>query len=214
VPLTFYSTTNINDFMSPRQQLRKRLREQRRSLSAHDRKRYSKQLAKKLIKTNLFRNSNHIAFYLANDGELDLLPLIQIAWRMKKHCYLPILSPPFRRHLLYFARYNKGDPLASNQYAIPEPKVSPRQWRPGRRLNLVLTPLVAFDASGNRVGMGGGYYDRTFSYLRNHHSWCRPILVGIAYDFQQVDQLENAAWDVPLSAIATPEKLIICKNKI
>jgi len=194
--------------MDLRQQLRKRLREQRRSLSAHERKRFSEQLANSLAKTNLFRNSNHIAFYIANDGELDLLPLMQIAWRMKKRCYLPILSPPFRRHLLYFARYDDGDDLIPNQYGIPEPKVSPRQWLAGRRLNLVLTPLVAFDVNGNRLGMGGGYYDRTFAYLRNHHRWCRPRLVGVAYDFQQVDQLGNASWDVPLSAIATPSRFL------
>ena len=196
--------------MDSRQQLRKRLREQRRSLPALERKRCSELLAKQFAKTQLFRNSKHIAFYLANDGELDLLPLMRIAWRMKKHCYLPILSPPFRRHLLYFALYNKGDPLIRNQYAIPEPKVSPRLWRSGRSLNLVLTPLVAFDALGNRLGMGGGYYDRTFAYLHNHHRWRRPRLVGVAYDFQQVHQLQSASWDVPLSAIATPEQLITC----
>ena len=199
--------------MNSRQQLRKRLREQRRSLSAHERKRFSKQLAKRFAKSSLFRNSNHIAFYIANDGELDLLQLMKIAWRMKKRCYLPILSPPFRRHLLYFGLYNKGDPLVANQYAIPEPKVSPRQWRTGRRLNLVLTPLVAFDEHGNRLGMGGGYYDRTFAYLRNHHRWRRPRLVGIAYDFQQVAQLERASWDVPLSAVVTPGGLMKCKRE-
>ncbi len=186
------------------------MREQRRSLSAHDRKRYSKLLARKLAKTSLFRNSTHIAFYLANDGEMDLAPLMQLAWRMKKRVYLPILSPPFRRHLLYFARYNDGDPLVLNQYAIPEPKVSPRRWLPGRRLELVLTPLVAFDARGNRLGMGGGYYDRTFAYLHNRNNWRRPKLVGIAYDFQQVEQLPGAAWDVPLSAVATPGRFIEC----
>ena len=198
--------------MDVRQQLRKRLREQRRSLSAHERKRFSEQLAKNFAKTKLFRNSKHIAFYLANDGELDLLPLMQIAWRMKKHCYLPILSPPFQQHMLYFARYQKGDPLSLNQFAIAEPRVSPRHWRTGRRLNLVLTPLVAFDARGNRLGMGGGYYDRTFAYLRHQHRWRRPRLAGIAYDFQQVDRLESSSWDVPLSTIATPRKYIVCER--
>jgi 5-formyltetrahydrofolate cyclo-ligase len=198
--------------MDVRQQLRKRLREQRRSLSAHERKRFSEQLAKNFAKTKLFRNSKHIAFYLANDGELDLLPLMQIAWRMKKHCYLPILSPPFQQHMLYFARYQKGDPLSLNQFAIAEPRVSPRHWRTGRRLNLVLTPLVAFDARGNRLGMGGGYYDRTFAYLRHQHRWRRPRLAGIAYDFQHVDRRERSSWDVPLSTIATPRKYIVCER--
>lgn len=193
--------------MNQRQQLRKRLREQRRSLAAHDKRRYSRLLAKSFAKTNLFRNSTRIAFYLANDGELDLAPLMRVAWRMKKKCYLPILSPPFRRHLLYFGRYRQGDPLVANQYGIAEPKVAPRHWLPGRRLDLVLTPLVAFDTQGNRLGMGGGYYDRTFAYLRSRNRWRRPKLVGIAYDFQQVDQLGSAAWDVPLSAVATPDHL-------
>ncbi|MGD8594123.1 MAG: 5-formyltetrahydrofolate cyclo-ligase, partial [Gammaproteobacteria bacterium] len=82
----------------------------------------------------------------------------------------------------------------------------------GRRLNLVLTPLVAFDARGNRLGMGGGYYDRTFAYLRHQHRWRRPRLAGIAYDFQQVDRLERSSWDVPLSTIATPRKYIVCER--
>ena len=195
-----------------RKQLREQLREKRRAMPAHEREHCARQLAKNLAKTPLFRHSKHIAFYIANDGELDLRPLMRIAWRMKKKCYLPILSPPFRRHMLYFAQYNHGDPLIANQYAIPEPKVSPRRWRSGRRLNLVLTPLVAFDALGNRLGMGGGYYDRTFAYLRHHHSWRRPRLAGIAYDFQRVEKLDNASWDVPLSLIATPEKIFFCEK--
>jgi 5-formyltetrahydrofolate cyclo-ligase len=196
--------------MKPRQELRSQMRKQRRSLSAHERRCYSLQLAKQIAKNPLFRNSNRIAFYIANDGELDLSPLMQIAWQMKKHCYLPILSPPFQQHL-YFARYEEGDPLIPNQFAIPEPKVSPRKWHKGRRLDLVLTPLVAFDSSGNRLGMGGGYYDRTFSYLRNHLHLQKPRLAGVAYAFQQVPRLENASWDVPLSLIATPEKIVVCK---
>ena len=192
--------------MNLRQELRSQMRKQRRTLSVHERKRYSLQIAKRIAKTPLFRNSNRIAFYIARDGELDLWPLMQIAWKMKKHCYLPILSPPFQQHL-YFGRYEEGDPLIPNQFSIPEPKVSPRQWRKGRRLDLVLTPLVAFDAAGNRLGMGGGYYDRTFAYLRNHRHLQKPKLVGVAYAFQQVPHLESARWDVPLSSIVTPKNI-------
>lgn len=194
-----------------RSHMRNQMRRERRSVSVHERKRYSIQLAKRIAKTPLFRNSKRIAFYMANDGELDLTPLMRIAWRMKKQCYLPILSPPFQQHL-YFARYVEGDALRPNQFSIPEPKLSPRHWRKGRRLDLVLTPLVAFDALGNRLGMGGGYYDRTFAYLRNHNHWQKPRLVGVAYSFQQVPRLENAAWDVPLSLIATPEKIVFCSR--
>lgn len=190
--------------MDSRQQLRKRMREQRRALSAHERERYSIQLASRLAKSHVFRNSQHIAFYIANDGEIDLTPLMRVAWSMKKHCYLPILSPAFQRHL-YFAEYNDGDVLKHNQFGIPEPAVSPRKWRKGSRLGLVLTPLVAFDENGNRLGMGGGYYDKTFAYLRHQTRWRRPRLIGVAYDFQRVRSLEFASWDVPLNGVVTPQ---------
>ncbi|WP_455204150.1 5-formyltetrahydrofolate cyclo-ligase [Kaarinaea lacus] len=191
--------------MNSRQELRKRIRRQRRALSAHERDCYSKRFAKRFAASALFRNSKHIALYLANDGELDLYPLMQLAWRMKKRCYLPILSPPFQRHL-YFAQYAEGGHLIPNQFGIPEPDVGPRLWLTGRRLDLVLTPLVAFDDKGNRLGMGGGYYDRTFAYHIRHNHWCRPKLVGVAYEFQKVESLDSAAWDVPLFAVVTPDR--------
>ena len=197
--------------MTSRQEIRKFVRERRRSLTARERECYSQLLAKKIAKSRWFLNSQHIAFYIANDGELDLLPIMETAWAMKKHCYLPILSPAFQRHL-YFGRYEPDDSLILNQFTIPEPDLGPRHWVTGRGLDLVLTPLVAFDNSGNRLGMGGGYYDKTFAYLRHHASWHRPRLVGVAYDFQEVHSLDNASWDVPLNMIATPERLIQCNK--
>jgi 5-formyltetrahydrofolate cyclo-ligase len=199
--------------MEPRQELRKRIRAQmrakRRTLSATDVQRYSNDLARHFEKNRIFQNAQHIAFYFANDGEPDVHPLMQTAWRMRKHCYLPILSPPFQRHL-YFAEYNQGDALVLNQFSIPEPHVGPRLRKSGKTMDLVLTPLVAFDRDGNRLGMGGGFYDRTFAYLRHQQHWRRPRMVGVAYDFQQVEQLDSATWDVPLSGIATPSRFIRC----
>jgi 5-formyltetrahydrofolate cyclo-ligase len=197
--------------MDPRRALRNKIREQRRALSAHDVKRYSEQLAQHFSTSNLFRNAKHIAFYLANDGELDVYPLMQIAWAMNKRCYLPILSPPFQRHL-FFAQYNHGDPLALNEFAIPEPDVGPRHFKKAKTLDLVLTPLVACDSLGNRLGMGGGFYDRTFHFLKHRTQWQKPRLVGVAYDFQQVEALEFQPWDVPLAAVATPGSLMQFKT--
>jgi 5-formyltetrahydrofolate cyclo-ligase len=70
-------------------------------------------------------------------------------------------------------------------------------------LDLVLTPLVGFDHKGNRLGMGGGYYDRSFAFLLRRQNWKKPRLVGLAYDFQQLDKLPAKNWDVPLTAVAT-----------
>ena len=102
-----------------------------------------------------------------------------------------------------FAPYQTGDKLIKNEFGIPEPAVSPRALIPARQLDVVFAPLVAFDLSGNRLGMGGGYYDKTFSFLTHRTKWRKPHLVGIAYDFQQVGNLDHFPWDVPLGSIIT-----------
>jgi 5-formyltetrahydrofolate cyclo-ligase len=78
-------------------------------------------------------------------------------------------------------------------------------------LDLVLTPLVAFDAQGHRLGMGGGFYDRSFAYLLRHSRWLRPRLIGLAYDFQRQTRLPHQPWDVPLHAIATDHRLYLSR---
>lgn len=162
----------------------------------------SRALARCLTASPLFRRSDHIAFYLPNDGEIDLRPVIERAWAMGKHCYLPVLSPAFHNRL-WFARYLPDTRLAPNQFHIPEPVSRWREMRPAWALDLVLTPLVAFDCQGNRLGMGGGFYDRTLAFLQQRQCWRRPLLVGTAYEFQRVTALPQQPWDVPLQAVVT-----------
>jgi len=68
-------------------------------------------------------------------------------------------------------------------------------------------PLVAFDLTGNRLGRGGGYYDRTFAFMREKHR-NHPYLLGLAYHWQQIDALPREDWDIPLAGIVT-EKAIL-----
>lgn len=177
------------------------MRRRRRALSPEELAAHSQLVARRLEHEPLFRRSTHIAAYFAGDGEIDPLPLLRRAWAMRKICYLPILSPHFHQRLA-FAPYREGDPLVLNIYGIPEP-ARPEHLIDGRLLDLVLTPLVAFDTAGSRLGMGGGYYDRSFAFLRQRRHWRRPHLVGLAHDFQRVDQLDTQSWDVPLAAIVT-----------
>ena len=188
--------------MKDRNTLRRQMRQQRRALSPAQREQASLDLVNHFGKTQLFRNAEHIAFYFANDGELDPTHLLERAWAMGKQCYLPVLMAPFSASLK-FARFQAGDPTGSNRFGIPEPLVAARHRKAPRQMDLVITPLVAFDSAGNRLGMGGGYYDRSFAYLRVRRGWRKPRLIGIAYDFQQVKRLDSAAWDVPLAGIAT-----------
>jgi len=92
-----------------------------------------------------------------------------------------------------------------NRFRIPEPALHARHRISPMALDLVLTPLVAFGDEGARLGMGGGYYDRTFAWLHHRHLWRTPRLIGVAYGFQYHPDLEANHWDVPLSAVVTEE---------
>lgn len=186
------------------------MRQKRRALFDVDRQHLSLQWLNQFCKNRVYKNSRHIAVYMAADGELDLTPLMYHAWRMGKTIYLPVLNGPHAQSL-FFAEYNEGDVLGLNRYRIPEPMIAAKARVKAQQLDMVLTPLVAFDEHGNRLGMGAGYYDRTFAFLKHRHHWFRPHLIGVAYSFQQVEQLEYQGWDVPLHAVATEQRIIETK---
>lgn len=186
--------------------IRRRIRRRRRSLSERERQSAALEFARTAAATTLFRNSRHIAFYFPNDGELDPTPLLHRALDMNKRCYLPVLDR-LTSDRLWFSPYDGGDHLVLNRFGIPEPGGGIRRRVRARRLDLVLAPLVAFDMEGNRLGMGGGYYDRTLSFLKHRRRWRRPRLYGIAYEFQKVERLESAPWDVPLAGVITERRL-------
>ena len=186
-----------------RQQLRQQLRRKRRALSPLQQRDASQQLNKQLGRDIRFIRSRHIAFYLANDGEISPSPLLHRALKMNKRCYLPVLTGK----KLWFARYNSGDRLVNNRFGIPEPARKHRRL-PGKSLDMVLMPLVGFDRQGGRLGMGGGFYDRSFSWLNSQPALRQPLLVGLAHQCQEVERLDLASWDIPLSVIATDQELI------
>ncbi len=199
----------ISDNMDKRQQIRLHMREQRRALSETQHRDKALQLSTQLVQSPFFKNSRHIACYLSNDGEIDPWWLIQAAWQHGKQCYLPVLGlRPGNR--LWFIPYHPDTNLVNNRFGIPEPVHARRQrlFKP-QSLDLILMPLVAFDPQGNRLGMGGGFYDRTLSFLRHRHSWRKPRLIGLAYEFQRLTQLPQQSWDVPLDAIATENRLYL-----
>ncbi|MCG7549469.1 5-formyltetrahydrofolate cyclo-ligase [Pseudoalteromonas sp. Of7M-16] len=143
-----------------------------------------------------------IGVYLANDGELKTNLLIQSLWDKNIAVFLPVIHP-FSGKTLLFQRYEKNSTMTQNRYAILEPKLNCSEICPIDQLDFLLMPLVAFDEQGNRLGMGGGYYDRTLATYYNQ-GWTKPRLVGLAHDCQKVSQLPIEAWDVPLPAILTP----------
>jgi len=180
--------------------LRQTIRQQRRALTCNAAELCAEQLAQQVFKHPLILRSQRIAAYLAADGEIDPAPLLESLRAAGKQIYLPVLVP-FSRQKLWFARFNPDDRLVCNRFGIPEP-VRRRLVKP-YALDLVLTPLVAFDTAGHRIGMGGGFYDRTFAFLQRRQYWHKPNLVGLAYEFQKQAAIKPNCWDIPLDAIAT-----------
>jgi 5-formyltetrahydrofolate cyclo-ligase len=184
--------------------LRSQLQQQRNSLTAKQQSLYSKQICQQVFQANCFKNAQHIAFYTPVKGEANPLPLQ--SEKTSKSFYLPILSSENKYHL-HFVKVDSNTQYKNNIYAIPEPIYSPQDIIPVEQLDLVIMPLVAADKEGHRMGMGGGYYDRSFAFKLNAEV-SYPQLLGFAYDFQLVDRLIAEPWDVPLDFIATDREFI------
>jgi 5-formyltetrahydrofolate cyclo-ligase len=166
----------------------------------------SRQIASSLTRVLAFIRAERIAFYFSTKGEVDPSLIVEKAVSMHKACYFPILHP-LKHNKLWFGRYRQGDPLIRNRYGIFEPDLEAVEKIDPLSLDLVITPLVAFDSKGNRLGMGGGFYDRTFAFKKNHYR-TKPFLLGLAYDFQEVDNLQANSWDIPLNAVITESRYL------
>jgi len=145
-----------------------------------------------------------VAIYWPADGEINLAPLVERSWNMGKTLYLPVLSGP-RRGLLRFARYTRQCRLIKNRYGIPEPSLAGGQRLLAAQLDLLIMPLVAMDEQGNRIGMGGGYYDQTLQNIAARA--LQPALIGVGYQFQLIENIEPQPWDVTLNWLATDQCL-------
>lgn len=197
-----------------RKSLRRKIRSQRASLSTFEQKIASQQIFKQVITAPEFLRSQHIAFYFANDGEIDPALLIRKAWQMGKACYLPVLNP--WSDSLSFVKYEPNTYLTKNRFNIPEPDLIRRKTRKNWALDLVFTPLVAFDEQGHRLGMGGGFYDRSFAFKLRYKRQAalpgksfqpgrKPLLIGLAYEFQKLNNFQAEEWDIPLNLTFTEQ---------
>ncbi len=188
--------------MTTKTTLRTDLRAHRASLTPQAQHQAANRLLNQISACRLFRASKHIACYIANDGEIDPFPIIEKIWRLNKYCYLPIVPRPDQGHL-WFAPFTPETPLALNRYGIPEPDVKQKYRVRAQQLDLMMLPLVGFDLNGNRIGMGAGFYDRSLAFLNYRKYWKHPRVIGLAHDFQHVDNIKHDNWDIPLEAIAT-----------
>ena len=186
--------------------MRRELRAARRLLSRRDQRLHALALTRVLGRDRDFRYARRIAAFWPADGELDPRPLLALPRRRDGRSFLPVLRPG-RQPRLWFVRHAPGDALKANRLGIPEPRHGRAGRPPTWALDLILVPLVGFDTDCNRLGMGGGYYDRTLAFLSQRKHWLRPRLIGIAHECQRLDRLAPRPWDVPLDAVATERQV-------
>lgn len=194
------------DATAQRRELRHRLGERRRALTAQQRIVAAQGLRRSLEQLPEYHTDARVAGYWAVNGELALNLVIPPLLARGQQFLLPMLGA---ERQLRFAPWVAGDAVEPNRHGIPEPVHVTAPLAPFQ-LDLVLVPLLAFDRRGQRLGYGGGYYDRSFSFLNEQTRPTEPLLVGIGYDFQELDCIEPARWDVPLDFIATDRELIDC----
>lgn len=192
----------MNFSLLDRQDIRTHVRHLRRALTTEQQQQAAEQVAERALNFAPIQQAKKIALFLSFDGELNTRPLIANLWQRKQEVYLPVLHPFSRGQLLFF-RYDSTTTLTPNRLRIPEPPLDIRNLATLSELDVMMVPLVAFDSEGQRLGMGGGFYDRTLQNWQQHGF----LPVGLAHDCQQVDALPVAEWDVPLQAIVTPSKL-------
>ncbi len=180
----------------PRSALRQQLRQRRRDIPAAQRLAAAEQLADALLALPFAPTDGHVAGYWALDGEIALH-----RWQMRLPDTATYCLPVLAGDTLRFAPWRPGQPLTANRYGIPEPDVAIGDTLAPAQMALVVAPLVGFDAQGRRLGMGGGWYDRSFAFRQSRPA--PPWLVGVGFSVQQVDALPVQPWDVAVDAICT-----------
>ena len=195
--MTAQAGSITSHLQAERRQLRQRVRAARRELPPVARAAADRAIVSHIRRLPEFRSAQRIALFLAFDGEPSMHDVIAAAAARGKRVYAPVL----RGGAMHFAELDTDAALATNFFGILEPRVG--SAIDARELDLVLTPLVAFDDHGVRVGVGRGYYDRCFRFLLNRRHWRHPKLLGVAYELQRAPRLVREPWDVLLSGVVT-----------
>lgn len=179
-----------------------RIRQQRQKLSASQRRSLSRQMCQRLKKSAAFRHSHVIASYLPTSGEIEPT-FLERHFPPSKRLYYPVIDQ--MGHRMFFVPAQRR--LRRNRFGISEPVYRPGSHRLPKQIDLALVPLVGFDRSGNRIGAGGGYYDHSFRHRNRLQK--KPLLVGLAYDFQELPAIIPNPWDVKLDAVITESRILL-----
>ena len=182
--------------------LRTRIKEKRGQLSSDNVCRLGEAIFRNILDSNILNDKKRIAIYCSVNNEVTTEQIIKHLWAENKELFLPII----KYNQLMFGSYKSGDNLNNNKFGIPEPVTRTEDLIAADILDLVIVPLVAFDSNCNRLGMGGGYYDRALAFKQTSSEAHSPLLIGLAYELQKVNALEINSWDIPMDGIISETK--------
>lgn len=185
-----------------KRQLRLDFKTKRLAITAAQRMQTAEAVAQHLLQLPEWSSANYVAGYWATQGEVPL-HVVQMRLQTPRVWCLPIIQAD---KTLKFAPWRSGDDLVSNQYGIPEPDVSPTSALDARDISIVLIPLLAYTLTGSRLGMGGGYYDRSFAF--RHAQSTPPLLIGVAYSCQEANDIPAQNWDVKLDILINEQEVL------
>jgi len=181
-----------------KKQAREISKSRRNKLSDYKKKKASIAISKAIINLDDFNYASNVGCYMSSYGEVDTWPIVNEIWKRGKNLFLPKIRTNSK---MDFAKTTSNEKFLNNQYGIKEPISN--NFTDSKFLDLVIVPLVAFDNKGNRIGMGGGYYDREFNYLKKEKKPSKPLLIGVAFDCQKFEKIQQDSWDVSLSNVFT-----------
>lgn len=185
--------------MESRQTLRQRLRHARQQLTTPQQVSAAQCLLDQAVQADLLIGCTSVALYWAQDGEIDPIRIAQTAWHKNIPVYLPVIDP-LHTGVMRFHQWLPDSTMATNRFGIPEPQNTAEIA--AHSLHTVMLPLVGFDAHGNRLGMGGGFYDRAFAFTLSANT---IRLIGLAHACQKVAELPCENWDIPLHGVLTDQ---------
>ena len=165
----------------------------RRRLSDEDRARYSQRIQRRFLNSELFYRVSEIGCYIATPFEVDTSLIFDRAWKAGKRIYAPVVG---RKGSMRFVETLPETRLVRNRFGLWEPESGDEI--PAQNLRIVIAPTVAFDDRKQRIGTGGGYYDRAFRRLKSKRTWLPVKLIGFAFDCQKVEEIAGNPWDIPL----------------
>ena len=183
--------------------LRKQLRKQRRAVNKFQHKQSELKVLQQLLLFAPFRSSQKIGLYLDAFGEIHTANIIRACFRLKKTVFLPKICNMNGRLIWVKITAHQYNNQRFTQHRLGMQEPAAERAHSVSHLDVLFMPLLGCDRKGTRLGMGGGYYDRTLASAEH-----RPIRVGIAHNFQLLDKnLEQRPWDQPLDFLVTPKRL-------